>query len=194
MFGTNTLNTGPVSPPELQSTKIISQPLKSLSPSMHLSCRKEKMTKQCANQAPCALQCPHMCFIYQHHCQTLQPLPKGWEISSTTAPQEKHCLVSPPASQEIRTQQIPAQVCGTRISSANTKAKYWMSTSQALYLCPLCTSPLSLDLHFLVDIPAPRMVCGDADRLLKGKWTVTEIVQNIHCASWKWAHFGSILF
>lgn len=58
-----------------------------------------------------------------------------------------------------------------------------MSTSQALYLCPLCTSPLSLDLHFPVDIPAPRMVCGDADKLLKGNWTVTEIVPIIHCAS-----------
>lgn len=66
-------------------------------------------------------------------------------------------------------------------------------TSQAQYLGPLCTSPLSLDLRIPVDIPVPSMVCGDAHKLLKRKWTMTEIVQNVHCETWKWPHFGTIL-
>lgn len=64
---------------ELQNTSRIFHSLKSLLSSLHLSSRKEKMTRQCANQATCALHCLHMCFVYQHCCQTQWPLPNWWE-------------------------------------------------------------------------------------------------------------------
>lgn len=183
---TNTLNAVPVSPPaktELQNTKNhFPASAKSSTLLAFVLQERENDKAMCKPGHMCAPLSSHVFHISAPLSDTattsqvlIKPAPPLLPGRTTGL----SLLLHPrDGLKDDRTQQIPVQITGVCISSASTKENTErISRSRAQYLCPLCTSPL----HFPVDIPAPRMVCGDADKLLRGKWT--DFFQNTHCST-----------